>query len=177
MNWLLESPWPILIGGLGVELVLVVALVPHGRAALLAAISAVAVLTGVLVVVERMVVTETEQVEATLDELSAALVANELPAVLNFIAPSAADVRALAQSNLPQVKITDARIGGDLEVKVDERAVPHTALASFSGVFSFKLVRGASPYDKIVRRFRVKFVKQQDRWLITGVEESDFQKR
>ena len=74
------------------EVVLVIALLSTGRALLLAAIAGVAVLGGVLLVAERMIVTETEQVEATLDELSAALVSNDLPAVLRFIAPAATEV-------------------------------------------------------------------------------------
>ncbi len=74
------------------------------------------------------------------------------------------------------MKITDAHVGGDLEVKVDERASPPTALATFTGRFSFKLVRGSSPYENLVRHFRVKFEKEQDRWRIVAVEESDIQK-
>ncbi len=73
MNWLLESPWPILIAGATVEVALIVALVRTGRAALLAAIAGTAVLTGMLLIVERIVVTETERVEATLDEISTTL--------------------------------------------------------------------------------------------------------
>ena len=70
------------------------------------------------------------------------------------------------------MKINEAHVGGDLEISVNERASPPTAQAGFTGRFSFKLVRGTSPYNNLVRRFQVKFVKEQDRWLITGVEET-----
>ena len=173
MNWLWESPWTIVSVVALLEVALAVALLRTGRALLLAAIAGVAVLGGVLLFVERMILTDREQVEATLDDLSATLVTNDVPAVLRFIAPSATEVRALAERTLPEVKVNEARVGGDLEIKVDERAIPQTAEASFTGVFSVALRRGTLPHDKIVRRFRVKFVKQQDRWLIAGVEESD----
>jgi hypothetical protein len=176
MNWLVESPWPILVAGAVLEVGLVLALVRTGRAVLLAAIAGVGLATALLLVVERMVITETERVENTLDDLSRTLLTNDLPAVLDFIAPSATDVRALAEHSLPEVKITAAHVGGDLEIQVNERASPPEALATFTGRFSFKLVRGTSPYENLVRHFRVKFVKQGERWLIVAVEESDLQR-
>lgn len=176
MNWIFASPWPILIAGLVIEVLLLAALIRSGRGALLAAVAGVGVLTGLLLLVERLIVTETEQVEATLDELSAALVRNDLNAVLAFISPTANDVRTLAQTSLPSVVINEAHIGSDLSIQVNERTNPPTALATFTGRFQFKLVRGASPYENMVRKFRVGLSKQDGRWLIVAVEESDLRK-
>jgi hypothetical protein len=177
MSRLLESPWPILIGGATVEVLLVVALVRSGRGSLLAAIAGVGVLTGALVVVERMIVTETERVEITLDELSAALVRNNLEETLDFIAASAGEVRDLAKSTLPLVSISEAHVGSDLSITLDERAQPPTALASFTGRFQLKALRGSVPYENMIRRFRIKFEKQEKRWLIVAVAEENPVKR
>ena len=75
----------------------------------------------------------------------------------------------IAQARLSQL----ASAGSDLSIKVEDRVSPPTALASFTGRFQLKLLRGSIPYEQMVRRFRIKLIKEGDRWLIVGVEESN----
>ena len=95
--------------------------------------------------------------------------------MLGFISPSpsGSEVRDLAKSTLPLVSISEAHIGSDLSIVVDDRAQPPTALATFTGRFHLKLLRGSVPYENMLRRFRVKLDKEGDRWLIVAVEETN----
>jgi hypothetical protein len=172
MTWFTENPWPFLLVGVFVEVILVIILLSTGRGALLSAIAGVAVLNIVLLVAERIVVTDRERVAATLDELAATLTTGDTGAVLQFIAPSATELRARAEHSLQLVKINEARVLSDLEVTVNVAAEPPTATATFNARFSFKLVRGMSPYEIMLRHFWVTFEKHEDRWLITAVEDS-----
>ncbi|HWC88095.1 MAG TPA: hypothetical protein VG433_00510 [Pirellulales bacterium] len=173
MTWFTENPWPFLLVGLLVEVVLVVILISTGRGALLSAIAGVAVLNIVLLVTERIVVTDREQVAATLDELAGALTTGDAPTVLAFIAPSATELRARAEHGLQQVKINEARVLPGLQVTLSERADPPSATAAFNARFSFKLLRGAAaPYEIGLRHFFVNLEKRDGRWLLTAVEDS-----
>ncbi len=81
--------------------------------------------------------------------------------------------RLRALQGLPLIKIEDAHIGKDLKIKVNEGTQPLTAMAIFVGNFSFKLIRGNSPYEKLIRRFHVVFEKQDDHWRIITEDDSD----
>jgi hypothetical protein len=173
MTWLTENPWPFLLIGLVVEIVLVLILLSTGRGALLSAIAGVAVLNIVLLVAERVIVTDRERIAASLDELAAALANNDVPAVLEFIAPAATAIRRRAEHELPLVKFNDVKVVSDVETTINETADPPSAVSTFNGRFSLKYIKGGtSPYEMIVRRFRVTFQKLDGRWLITDAEES-----
>jgi hypothetical protein len=172
MTWLLESPVTIIVLGSIVELMLVVALVRTGRGGFLWALIGAGAVTGALVVMERLVVTDREQIEQTFDQLSATLVTNDVAAVLKFIAPSATDVRKLAEMALPQVKIKRALITDSMAVDVNHGVNPPTAEARFIGRFDIQSTPKV-PYESIIRRFRIGLIKENDRWLINKVEDSD----
>ncbi len=91
MTIFLESPMPVIFVGIFLESVLGIILFTTRRGLLVAPMAAVLLLVFGGVWLERAYVTETERVEATLDEIAAALKTNDLAKVQSFLAPTATD--------------------------------------------------------------------------------------
>jgi len=165
MSTLLENPMPIIFLGIFAEAILGVMLVKTGRGALLLAM--IAVLAVVLggVGLEALVVTDREQVEATLEGGAAAFEANDLDRVLTFIAPDAQGTRnaardALHWARFEQIKITN------LEVTVVRTASPPTARAKLIVLVTARERRG--DFALVGHPVPVEIQLQQagDRWLV-----------
>lgn len=169
MHWITENPSWMIGLGIVVEALLVVALVRTGRAVLLAGMGLVAafVLAGLLA--ERAIVTPREEVENALDGAAAALVANDLPGVLRFLAPDAAQLRGEAEANMPQLHFSEAKIR-DLQIAINRYVTPPTAVAQFLGVISVEDARGELPHEHYLEHFTVNLRRDGDRWLLTGVD-------
>lgn len=169
MQWITEDvTW--LIGlGIVVVAILAVVLFRTGRGAVMFAMVGVLALVLGGVVVERAVVTEREEVEHTLDSLTSALLSNDLPAVLDHLAPEASYARDMANTHLPQVEISEARVR-DLDITVNRLTSPPTAEANFRGIMSIKDLRGQFPYEHYLQRFTVRFRREGDRWLLVDYE-------
>jgi hypothetical protein len=172
MTWFVESPWPSLILGIGLEVILAIYLVRSGRAIVIAAMVGVLALTAGLVLLERIVVTESELVEDTLAEVARALAANDSSAVLATFS-SNSPRRAEVQSAMSRVTINEARIGNDLEVRLNPLTAPPSASAYFTGHIQARGTRETIPYEHVVRKFKVTLHKESDRYRIFDYEDSD----
>lgn len=170
MSWLVETPWPAVVLCGVAELALAIMLLRSGRGRLLLAMGGVALLALALVIVERVVVTEREQVEMTLDDLASALKANDVQRAVSFISTSNPGLRSYAQRQLERVRIRDARVTGDLQIAINQRQAPHTAIANFIGRVEGIDRRGHAPYGTFISRFEVQLRQEGGRWLITGYE-------
>lgn len=176
MSWLVESPWPALMLGLIVEIVLALVLVRTARRGVLVAMIGVLVLTAGLLLVERIVVTDREAVENALADISASLESNDVPAVMAAIAVDCPR-RGEVQSTLPRFVIREAHIGGDLEVRFNALLSPPTAVAYFTGRVAARDKRGEVPYEQMIRKFKVTLRKQGDRWLVIDYDDTDMRDR
>jgi hypothetical protein len=176
MTWFVESPWPSLMLGFGLEVVLAIALVRTGRAILIAAMVALLALTASLLVIERMVVTEFEAVEDSLDAVARALESGDVPAVMTSFTPTCPR-RGEVEAALSRFTIREAHVGGDLEVRINRLTLPPSATAYFTGRVEGKDKRGVVPYEHMIRKFKVTLHKQGDRWLIADYSDADFRDR
>ncbi len=135
MTALVENPMPIIFFGIIAEAVLGVVLLRTGRGAILW------VMLGVLVVVlagvglEWLVVTQAEEVEATLDNVAAALMANDLDRVFQHVAPEAQPSRSRARYAMGLFKLTGVKIN-NLKIKINRLTSPPSAKARFIGIIS-----------------------------------------
>jgi len=172
MTLLVENPYVILIGGLVLIAVFVLLLVQTGQGGYLFAALGSAGFCVLLLGIEWFVVTEREEVEQTLDGLAAALETNDIPQVLQFLAPDAPRIRHDAEQRLPAVQIQDANVGSDLTIIINELTSPPTARATFTGRIHIKDRTGTFPYENFVRRFGVQLQKQNGRWLLYDYEEN-----
>jgi hypothetical protein len=168
MPVLFENPLAIaVVGGLFATFALVVFLARRSLASLVALGGIIAV-TLLLMLIERLVVSDREQVETGVDSVLAAVEANDLPTVLTWIDPAAVSVRADVQALMPLVKVDKARAMGEIEVTINDAANPPTAMSRFraflDGVHGSSGMRVAYFNQQV----DVDWVKQGDRWLING---------
>jgi ketosteroid isomerase-like protein len=174
MNWFFfEGPWPILVTCLVLEAILLIAVVRTGRVVLLWAVVGLGLLTGGLLLVERLVVTDNERIRETLDGVAAAAAANDLDGVLAYIGPDAKDVRDLATNSLRRIKVREAKIGNDLSIAITQQGGAPSALATFTGRIRAEVHGEALGHDTYVGRFSVGLVKQGDKWLVVAFQRRD----
>src|SRR5215211_577876 len=100
MQWLFENPWPSVVAGAIVALAFGLMFLRSGRTAWLVAMAGVLVSLALLVVVERAVVTDREQVELTLEEIAVALERNDSDKVVDYILPDQTELRGYAKRTL-----------------------------------------------------------------------------
>jgi hypothetical protein len=173
MTFLVENPWWIIFVGIITEAVLGVILFHTGRGVLLWVMLGVLALMLLGVLVERLVVTEREKVEATLDGIVAALDANDLQRTLSFVSPEAIKTRGRAGWAMGRIEVQSARIS-NLEITVNRLTSPWTAKAAFYGHLYYRDRQGEFPYNNFGSNFTVYLSKQSNRWLVTGhIEEQD----
>ena len=175
MTSFVESPWPSVMLGLALEAVLVIVLVQIRRPVVIALMAGVLAVTVGMLVVERMVVTENEEVEDMLDGLASALVTNDSPSIMAMLTDDSPR-RNEVQSILSRVTIRDARVGGDLEIRLNKLTIPPSATTYFTGRVDAKDNRGTIPYEHLIRRFKVTLHKQNGHWRLFDYSEQDRQK-
>lgn len=171
MSWLFEDPTTVIVAGVFLEVLLAVALFNTGRGAIAWAMAGVFVLVGVAMLVERVVVTEREQIADALAGVASALEANDVERVLSFIDPAASGMRGSVRTALANARIHEARVY-DLVVELDGRSNPPTAQAEFTGRVkgSYRGETGGGE-GMVLRKFTVDFRRQGDRWLMTNYED------
>jgi hypothetical protein len=174
MELIVESPWPAIIVGVLLLMLLGVAYINTRRRGLVTAAGCVLAGVLLLVLMEMFVVTEREEVEQTLEELAVALETNDIDAVVAHLAPNAMAIRAAAMTYLPMVRVSDANVGNDLQVTINRLTSPPTARAEFTGRLSFDKQSGpdAVPYNNFVQKFSLKLEKRDERWLLSSYETS-----
>lgn len=170
MTIFVESPWPATLLCITLEVILAVVFVRTGRWLVLAAMGLVMAVTAVALVIERTTVTDTEQVEDTLHGIAEDLAANDVERVLASLTPDCPQ-RGQLRSVLKRVTIRSASVAGDLEVRISRLSSPPSATAFFTGRVDGKDNTGTIPYERYVRKFKVKLERHDGQWLISDYEE------
>jgi hypothetical protein len=172
MTWFLESPWPSILLGIGLELLLAIYLVHTGRAIAIAAMVLVLAVTTALVLLERWIVTDAEAVEDTLERARSTLEANDGDSLLSLFTADSPR-RAEVQSILSRVAVREARIASDMELVFEPPVGPQTATASFTARVEARDLRGQIPYEHMIGRFRVTLRRAPQGWRIVDYAQND----
>jgi hypothetical protein len=166
----LESPWPILIVGLVLEMVLAIGLFRTGRGVVLVAMGGVALVVLLGVLIERSTVTDTKRIRQTFEAAAAGLQANNARQVDAWIVPGAdGDVaRNLVGWALSQAEFLELTVR-NLEVKFNYQMSPPTAETTFT-VWVRGMDRSGTVPGEISRpvAMNVKLRKESGRWLVFG---------
>jgi len=129
------------------------------------AMLAVALVTGLLLVVERVIETPREAVERTLYEMADVVERNDVAGALAYVAPGASQIRSDVETLMPQVRIEKANVMGTPVTEVDMSQSPPTASVSCRGFVYGTLQRtgmtGGQPVELVIT-----FVRDGDRWLV-----------
>jgi len=167
MTTLLENPMPIIFAGIFAEAILGVILLQTGRGVVLLAMIGVLVVVLGGVGIEALVVTEREQVEATLERGAAAFVDDDLDAVLSVVAPDAQRTRDAARGLLRRVRFDQIKIT-DVQVNVVRTTSPPTARARLIAVVTARGRRGDIALMNQPVSVEIQLRQEGERWLVIG---------
>jgi hypothetical protein len=164
MTWFTENPLPPVVIGIVVGAALVVGLAKTGKRSFLWGIVATLGVVAAAVVMERVIVTPREAVTATLEEMRAALAANNRPELLTHIDASNIRLRNQVQNDLAQLTVTEAKMN---DLKVDVDATGTVATANMIGVVHFEGGQ-TIPTKHAVVRINVELRKREPegKWLV-----------
>lgn len=156
------------LGVLATTVALVVFLARRNVAALAALVAAIGA-TGLLLVVERLVVTDREAVAAAVEEVLDAIESNDVPGLLAWIDPAAANVKADAERLMPLVKVKTANAAA-ADVDVNAAANPPTAAVQFRAYLHGVHATSGTPLLYANQRVDLEWVKRDDGWRITAYQ-------
>ncbi len=160
MNTLLENPLPILAVGAVLATLCGLVFLSRRTVPALLALAVVVLLTLLLVITERLIVTPREEIEQALSALLAAVESNELPAVLAMIEPGAANVRRDAEKLMPRVDVTDTGATA-IQIDVDGSSATARCQGRLRGIDRSS---GAAMmfFDKV----EFQWVRRGEQWLL-----------
>ncbi len=170
MTELVESPWPAVLFGIIAMAILGVALVRTGRGVLLWAMLGVLLVTLGGVALERLVVTDREQVEESLYAAASAIEHNDVDGLFRYISASAPFTPGRARDVLRMYRFTEARITS-VKVEINRLTSPPTATATMIGAFTVDDVSGQFTHASGRIGLTVELRLENGRWMITGHKE------
>jgi hypothetical protein len=161
MSWLFENPWPVILAGGAVEFALLVMLYTTGRVNVMLWMALAGAVIGGLLLVERNIVTDREQIENVFDEIAEAAERGDGETIVKHISPTATDTIVRARAAV-RFRPSEVRINNDLKIDVREEIDPPqaeaTATVTVSGAAGYK---GGFPVQ-----VRVWLRKVDGKWLI-----------
>jgi len=166
MNVFFEQPLYAIFLGILVESVLVMVYLQSGKRWLISVMVLVALLAGGGVMLERLVVTDRETVEATMTQIVADIESNDASLVLAHIAKEATKKRAEAERILALVKFRSVEIRRIIEIKTMPDLTPPQAKANFTVKPVVSDSSGTFEDFPAPRRLEVTFVKEGGDWRI-----------
>jgi hypothetical protein len=169
ITWFTENPTPILVAGGMMLVLLAVFFLKSGRVVLFWPAGAVLAFMGLAVLVDKLVVTDREQVQNVIYDAARAAEQNHLEQVIDCISPSATRVRDEAHRWIGQAKLESVTIA-QMEVTVDKSKQPFTAVAHFWVRAQGTAHTETAIYRNYLGRLVVDFRKEGDRWLVTGYQ-------
>lgn len=166
MTLLLENPLPIWsLGAVCLAIAVTVFLAKRSLASVLG-VAGVIVVTALLLLLESIVITPSEEVEQSLTNLMASIEANDVDAVAAMIDPSARAIRTEAETLMPQVKVRETG-AASVRVEVDEATSPSKAIVFLRGRIDGTHSRTGARvfyFDQV----EIDWQKSGDNWLVTG---------
>ena len=145
ITWFTENPTPIFtIGGIAL-IILLVLFLKSGRAVILMAMAGVVLFMALAVLIDRLVVTDREQVANVIYRGAVDAQRNDLNAIMAIISPSAAQVRDEARHWIGQAKLEDVSISA-MDVQLNRTANPPTATADFRVYARGQILDRGTPY-------------------------------
>ena len=166
MSYLFESPFLILTVGVLLFAAFGYVYVNTRQKSALIGLGVVVALTAVLLLVEHLVQTPREQVEASLEGLASELEANNLEGALKYLDPAAKETRDRARWAMSRFQVTKAKVS-NLQVEVNEMMSPPAAEVKFTGVIGVVDKKGAYSTQSVPVKFTATLRQHGDRWVVT----------
>jgi low affinity Fe/Cu permease len=166
--WLFDTPIYIVLIGIVVGVFVGIAWSASGRKELLYALIGVAVLTVAMLIVERVVITDQEAIQATLAEIARDVQANDMKRVIGHIAIGSPSLVQKAQNEMPNYEFTECRVTKIHKTDLDASAEPRSAIVEFNVRFDGKFKQGGvEVHGPGVRWIRLQMVREEDgKWRV-----------
>jgi len=166
----MESPLPaVVIGGLTTA-ILGSGWLRTGKQWLLYLMIAAILLTVGVVFLERAVITDREQVKATLYRIAELVERNEIDAAFEYGSP---EVRSEAAGELPMYEFKEVSIRRNLEIEVFPDHIPPKATAEFNVLVVFGTRDHFIAESRVLRFVEVEFLKEETgEWRVSDYEHS-----
>ena len=173
MNQFYESPLPLLLLGLVLLAGCTVGwlktgdkrLIPGALLGLLIAVGGI--------VVERMVVTDREQIERVIYAVAADVQAGRIEEAVANINPNNTENRERARTELRLYRVTEIRVKSPIEIALTPDRDPTRATAEFNVVVAGGDATGTIQNQNVPRFLIVHFIKQDGRWYADDYEHHD----
>lgn len=162
-----ENPLAVIVmGGVAATAALVFFLARRTGGSLVALASILAV-TGLLIVAERVIVTEREEVEQSVAEMFEAIEANDVQRVLASVDPNSnlpKDVQAL----MPLIHVEKCRTLSRLDVDLHMDQPPPSAVSTSRVALTGTHASSGTPVGYVNQRVDITWIKPAGRWVVTG---------
>ena len=165
-SFFLESPLSIVLVGIFFAVAALFGLLKTGLIRFLYIAIGVAVLTCLLVVVERQIVTPREEIAQTLQVIAADLESNNAQAILEHVSTTVPETRSLAARALKRVELHRVVVKNNLTVDFGSDPNGNRAKASFNAVIVGSEKSGAIQNQTSPWFFIVDFVKEGGKWRV-----------
>lgn len=173
MIWLTEKPLVIVLMGVTTAIVFGGLWMQTGRKSALYALLGALLATGALLVLERFIVTDREQIDILLHQAAREVERNDLEALFRHTHSRAEWIRQQARAELPRYVFENVSIKSNLEITVRADRRPPTARARFNAVVTLSEREGLIHDRRIPRYVVVDFEKEDDAWRVVGYEHHD----
>jgi hypothetical protein len=166
--WLFDTPIYIVLIAIVLGVLCGVAWTSTGRKELLYALGAVVALTVIMLIVERVVVTDREAIQQKLAEIARDVEANDLTRVVVHIAKGNPSIVQKVQNEMPGYDFTECRVTKIHNTDVDTSAQPRSAIVEFNVRFDGKFGQGGFEVrGPGVRWIQLQMVREEDgQWRV-----------
>jgi len=170
MNWLFESPLTILLGSVAVGFFLGVAWVQTGKNAFLYSIGGVVLVAIALLILERNVETDAEQVTRIIHEIARQIEANDADEVVKHVISSKPELAAQGKREMARHKFSGIRINMH-SVESQPQKQPPQVMAEFNAMISGSFEGGQVDLQGRPVYFKVIFWKDDDgQWKVADYQ-------
>jgi hypothetical protein len=172
MSWLYENQIVIAAIGIIAMLALGAAWSSTGRKEWLYGLGVAFVLVVVGLIVEHVVVTDSEAIRATLAQIARDVQRNDRAAVLRHISSGNPELKRKAEGELPNYQFSECRITRIHQIEIDPKAKPRTATVEFNVIATGTFRQaGFEVTDTVPRWVRLTMVREADgRWTVSDYE-------
>ncbi|HYM86212.1 MAG TPA: hypothetical protein VET30_05690 [Pseudoxanthomonas sp.] len=166
--WLFDQPLYIVIIGIVLGILVGGAWTASGRKELLYALGGVVGLTIVLMIIERLVITDAEAIRITLNEIARDVQNNNLKRLVGHISKANPSLVQRAEAEMPNYKFSECRVTKVHQTDVDADSEPRSAVVTFNVVASGTFRQaGLEVSDTVPRWVQLHMVREEDgRWRV-----------
>lgn len=176
MNLLLEQPLAVVILGVVLGLGAGLAWTSTGRKEWLFGLAAIALLTIGGLILEQVIVTDREAIEATLTEIARDVESNNIRALVGHIATGATEVQQEAEREMPNYRFEECRVTKVHNIDIDSTQEPHSAIVEFNVVATGSFSEGGFELtgQQVYRWVQLHMVREKDgRWKVQSYKHDD----